>query len=120
MGDVGWSFDIRLGMDLTTQERELARFYPGPQNCQDKQIKNKQTNNEPRSPALQVDSLPAEAQKKPKNTGVGTLSLLQGIFLTQESNWGLLIAGGFFTIWDIREAPITIFRNFLKWFWLYI
>ena len=39
---------------------------------------------EPRSPALQVDSLPAEPQGKPKNTGVGSLSLLQGIFLTQE------------------------------------
>ena len=26
----------------------------------------------------------------PKNTGVGILSLLQGIFLTQESNWGPL------------------------------
>ena len=26
---------------------------------------------------------------KVKNTGVGSLSLLQGIFLTQESNWGL-------------------------------
>ena len=26
----------------------------------------------------------------PKNTGVGSLSLLQGNFLTQESNWGLL------------------------------
>ena len=25
-----------------------------------------------------------------KNTGVGNLSLLQGIFLTQELNWGLL------------------------------
>ena len=25
-----------------------------------------------------------------QNTGVGSLSLLQGIFLTQESNWGLL------------------------------
>ena len=25
-----------------------------------------------------------------KNTGVGSHSLLQGIFLTQESNWGLL------------------------------
>ena len=24
------------------------------------------------------------------NTGVGSLSLLQGIFLTQESSWGLL------------------------------
>ena len=35
-------------------------------------------------------SLPAEPQGKPKNTGVGSLSLLQQIFLTQESNWGLL------------------------------
>ena len=43
-----------------------------------------------RSPVLQVDSLPAEPQGKPKNTGVGSQSLLQGIFLTQESNWGLL------------------------------
>ena len=45
---------------------------------------------EPRSPALQVDSLPPEPQGKPKNTRVGSLSLLQQTFLTQESNWGLL------------------------------
>ena len=45
---------------------------------------------EPRSPALQADSLPAEPQGKPKNTGVGSLSLLQGIFLTQKLNRGLL------------------------------
>ena len=44
----------------------------------------------PRSPVLQADSLPYEPLKKPKNTGVGTLSLLQGIFSTQESNQGLL------------------------------
>ena len=44
----------------------------------------------PRSSALQVDSLPAEPKGKPKNTGVGSLVLLQGIFLTQESNPGLL------------------------------
>ena len=31
----------------------------------------------PESPALQADSLPAEAQGKPKNTAVGSLSLLQ-------------------------------------------
>ena len=43
-----------------------------------------------RSPALQVDSLLSEPQGKPINTGVGSLSLLQGIFLTQESNQGLL------------------------------
>ena len=44
----------------------------------------------PRSPALQADSLPSEPPGKPKNTSVGILSLLQGIFLTQESNWSLL------------------------------
>jgi len=37
-----------------------------------------------------VDSLRSELPGKPKNTGVGSLSLLQQIFLTQESNWGLL------------------------------
>ena len=44
----------------------------------------------PRSPELQEESLPTEPQGKPKNTRVGSLSLLQRIFLTQESNWGLL------------------------------
>ena len=39
---------------------------------------------------MQGDSLPAEPQGKPKNAGVGRLSLLQGIFPTQESNQGLL------------------------------
>ena len=34
----------------------------------------------PRSPALQVDSLAVKAPGKPKNTGVGSLSLLQSIF----------------------------------------
>ena len=45
---------------------------------------------EPRSPALWVDSLLAELQGKPKNTGGGSLSLLQQIFLTQELNLGVL------------------------------
>ena len=45
---------------------------------------------QPRDRTLQEDSLPAEPQGKPGNTGVGSLSLLQGIFLTQELNWGLL------------------------------
>ena len=44
----------------------------------------------PSSPVLQADSLPVEPQGKPKNTGVGSLSLLQQIFLTQELNWCLL------------------------------
>ena len=43
-----------------------------------------------RSTALQADSLLSEPPGKPKNTGVGSLSLLQGIFPIQESNRGLL------------------------------
>ena len=39
---------------------------------------------EPRSPALPADSLPTELQGKPMNTGMGSLSLLQGIFPTQD------------------------------------
>ena len=45
---------------------------------------------EPTSPELQAESLPSEPPGKSKNTGVGSLSLLQGIFPTQELNWGLL------------------------------
>ena len=45
---------------------------------------------QPRAPASQGSSLPSEPPGKPKNTGVGRLSLLQGIFLIQELNWGLL------------------------------
>ena len=45
---------------------------------------------EPGSPILQADSLPTELRGKPKNSGVGNLSLLRGIILTQELNLGLL------------------------------
>ena len=45
--------------------------------------------------------LPAESPGKPKNTGVGSLFLLQWIFLTQEP----CIAGRFFTNWAIRKTP---------------
>ena len=42
----------------------------------------------PRSPALQADSLPSEPPRKPKNTGVDSLSIIQGNFPTQESEPG--------------------------------
>ena len=63
--------------------------------------------NEPRSPALQADSLPAGALEKPKNTRVGSLSFLQRIFLTQETRVSC-ITSGFFTSWATREAITSI------------
>ena len=62
---------------------KLWEFFPSPGDLSNPEIKS-------RSPILHVDSLPAESQGKPKNTGVGSLSLLQHIFPTQELNWGLL------------------------------
>ena len=74
----------------TTQSMEFSRpeywsrwLFPSPGDLHNPGIEH-------RSPTLQADSLPAEPPGKPKNTGVGSLSLLQRIFPTQESNWGLL------------------------------
>ena len=53
-----------------------------------------QPTDQTRSPSLQVDSLPAEPPGKPKNTGVGSLSLLQWIKLGSSC-----ITGRFFTNW---------------------
>ena len=45
---------------------------------------------EPTSSKLQADSLPSEPLGKPMNAGMGSLSLLQETFPTQELNQGLL------------------------------
>ena len=70
-------------MEFSRPEYWNGQLVPSPGDLPNPGIK-------PRSSALQVDSLPAEPQGKPKNTGVGSLSLLQQIFLTQELNQGLL------------------------------
>ena len=70
-------------MEFSRPEYWSGYPFPSPGDLPNPRIK-------PRSPMLQVDSLPAKPQGKPKNTGVGSLSLLQWIFPTQESNWGLL------------------------------
>ena len=48
-----------------------------------------------------------------QNIGVGSLSLSQGIFPTQELNLVSLIAGGFFTSWATREARFMYMRQIL-------
>ena len=64
----------------------------------------------PGLPHCKWDSLPTESPGKPKNTGVGSLSLLQGDFLTQEWNQVSSIAGRLFTdcvdhnkLWEIPQ-----------------
>ena len=72
---------------------------------------------EPRSPTLQADSLPAEPQGKSKNTGVGSLSLLQQIFLTQESNWGLLHCRQILLHLSYQESTLQVYEFIFGW-WL--
>ena len=59
------------------------------------------------SPILQADSLPAEPQGKPMNIGMGRLSLLQGIFLIQELNWGLLYCRQILYQVSYQGSPLT-------------
>ena len=66
---------VPLSMGFSRQKYWSGLLCPPPGDLPNPGIK-------PRSPTLQADSLPAEPQKKPKNTGVGSLSLLQGNFPT--------------------------------------
>ena len=72
-----------LSMGFSRQEYWSGLPLPSPGALPNPEIKH-------RSSALQTDSLPSEPPRKPKNTGVDSLFLLQGIFLTQEWNCGLL------------------------------
>ena len=62
----------------------------------------------PRSPTLQVDSLLSEPPGKPKNTEVGRLALLQGIFPTQELNRGLLHCRQILYQLSYQESPYQL------------
>ena len=48
------------------------------------------------------------ATREAQEYWLGSLSLHQGIFPTQELNRGLLHSGGFFTNWAIREAHSSV------------
>ena len=65
-----------------------------------------------RHPALQADSLLSEPPGKPKNTGIGSLSLLQVNFPTQEVNRGLLYCRWTFYQLSYQGSPHT---RILEW-----
>ena len=73
-----------LSMGFSRQEYWSGLPCPSPADLPNPGIK-------PRSPTLEAESLPSEPPGKPKNTGVGSLSFLQGNFPTQELNQGLLL-----------------------------
>ena len=75
--------DLSLSAPLSMGEYGSGLLGPPPGNFPKPGI-------ESRCPALQTDSLLSEPPGKSMNTGVGSLSLLQGIFQTQELSQGLL------------------------------
>ena len=87
-----------LSLEFSRQEYWSGLPCPPPADLPDPGI-------EPRSPVLQADSLPTEPPSKPKNTGVGSLSLLQGIFPTQELNWSLLHCRWIFYQLSYQRSP---------------
>ena len=73
-----------------------------------------------KSPTLQEGSLLAEQLGKPKNTGVGSLSLFQGIFPTQESNRGLLHYTQILYQLSYQGSRITLLDTFSSSDWFLI
>ena len=67
----------------------------------------------PRSLTLQADSLLSEPPGKAKNTGVGSLSLLQGIFPTQESNQGLQHCRRIFYQLSYQGSPMKVLLSII-------
>ena len=67
----------------------------------------------PRSLMLQADSLLSEPPGKSKNTGVGSLSFLQGIFLTQESNQGLRHCRWIFYQLSYQGSPMKVLLSII-------
>ena len=63
----------------------------------------------PRSPALQADSLPSEPPGKPRNIRMGSLSILQWIFLTQESIHGLLHCRWILNQLSYQGSPLPLY-----------
>ena len=96
-----------LSMGFPKQEYWSGLLFPSPGDLPHPGI-------EPRSPTLQEDSLPAEPPGKPKNTGVGSLPLLQGSSQPRNRTGVSCITGGFFTNWATREA-CSIGRFFTVW-----
>ena len=92
-----------LSMGFSRQEYWSGLPCPPPGDLSNPGIK-------PRSPTLQVDSLLSEPRGKPKNTAVGSLSLLQGIFLTQELNWGLLNCRQILYWLSYQGKPVTYIK----------
>ena len=61
-----------------------------------------------------TDSLPAEPPGKPKSTGVGSPSVLQGIFPTLELNWGFLRCRQILYQLSYEGSPTTTTTGTLK------
>ena len=69
------------------------------------------------SPTLQMDSLWCEPPEKPKNTGVGSLSLLQGSFPSQELDWGLLHWRQILYQLNYQGSPLVWLKTYKSVLW---
>ena len=100
------ALQIPLSMGFPRQEYLRGLPFPPPGDLSDPGI-------EPKYPALHVNSLPSEPPGKPRNAGVGSLSLLQGNFLTQESNPGLQHCGRILYQLNYPGSPLLMHRDYI-------
>ena len=114
------AYEAPASMEFSRQGYWSGLPFLSPEDLPDPEIK-------PWSPALQADSLPAEPQGRPKKTRVSSLSLLQWIFPTQESNQGLLHGRRILYQLSSQGSPVSVekvfkikqnYRKYLYFLWL--
>ena len=74
----------------------------------------------PWSPTMQVNSLPSEPPRKPKNTGMGSLSLLHGTFPTQKLNQGSPVLQVYFLPVALPGKPWHIYIYVCIYIYIYM
>ena len=91
------AYQASPSMGFSRQEYWSGLLFPSPGDLPNPGV-------EPRSPAWQEDSLPAEPQGKPKNTARVDYPFSRGSSWPRNWTGVSWIAGRFFTNWAIREA----------------
>ena len=96
-----WTVAPQAPLSMGILQARILEPRPPPEDLPNPEIK-------PRSPTSQADSIPSEPPGKPKNTEVGSLFLLQGVFLTQELNRGLLYCRQIFYQLSYQASPLVV------------
>ena len=98
-----WTVPCQAPLSMGILQARILEWVAMPSSRRSSQPRDRTPNSH-----ISGDSVLPEPPRKPKNTGVGSLSLLQGVFPTQELNQGLLHCRRILFPLSYQGSPIQI------------